>query len=403
MKSDHRIGIAASLESRRQIIELILLAIPIAIGINLLSSLIDSSTALSWKAYSGPSALILIPILALSSYIWTARETTLELQAVIAINKNTNTILQIPRYAFSEELARVTQAVFLENRALKKIWDEHALRDLPSTAAPSSTKQDPQTSPETVQPLISYYSIVEIDEDESRTVKRSEQLLVEAIEFVLIRQLSLHLNEYFKKFSSEDSKIEELGRNKISDVLLQNRFLELLSRSWDERPIFAEANIPTPKDGRKVVEIRGTDGSIYSRFVLTLPNRTSVSRPQDGYLTLDTPRFVLKIEIDFKAIHKTLPRGFSSAYMGYPSVDIDAYKTTVRVVFELKRAAFLRTTNWEYFKWIDSLFDRLTKCLNFEDFLKQIAWEAASTDMRIQAVKSKKTSTNPGANNSTIQ
>jgi len=368
------LGIAASLQSRREIAEIFIVAALFGLGINLLSSYISDSTTVGWMKIAEIGFLVIVPTIYLVGSIWKNRKASTEVELVVLLHREKNSVLAIPRYKFSESLAKVTDAVFLENSALKKQWDNEPLG---SVREPKDVPPDAQN--QNLDRKVKYISIVRVPDNKvGKAKKKSEVLLCEAIEFVIIEELSMHLSSYFKRYSDDDAQIAEVTRKDISKALLENRFLEMLTKDWVDRPIFTESGISYPTEGT-LCAIHGSDGSMFSRFDLMLPVDTRISRPSPGKLKLENGRFCLDISVVFDGYSAVFPRGFAHAYLGERTTNIASYKVNVSVDFRLKLLGLVSLSGWEYYHWVDSFFDRINNNLNFEHFVNKISWDSTAT------------------------
>lgn len=147
--------------SRRNLIELIVVTILLALGINLVAG------QLLALAIVGSSVLVLvgailciISVLYLTARLFGRRIKSYTYDAFIIYNKK-NEIVPVPRYEFSEEVSNYIKGAFVENPALETVWKKEPLKD---------------------------FSALDYAKDKSKRPK-SGQLLTEAAEYFLLSSL----------------------------------------------------------------------------------------------------------------------------------------------------------------------------------------------------------------------
>lgn len=281
-------------------------------------------------------------------------------------DKKENTILKVPRYRFSSEIVKHLDAAFAESLDMKAIWEREPLKN------------------DTVGDLVQWEN------------NRSRQLIHEAIEYFIIEELSFHLSEYFNKTNFEKEYIQEIGREQVPEVLIENRFLQLFSKSTDERAAF-EMKKDVEKDseqkeyvinGKKVIVKVGetvaafaVNGAVYRRFDLVLPLGTKVKRLGRHHISIETDRFSLGIKtvVDDEM---DLPEGFEDYYLklqGPASMRYAAFEVKLEITVRFKVKNFFLKNKWEYFHWLDSFFERLNSNFSKDSFFEKINWYSAFT------------------------
>ena len=150
--------------------------------------------------------------------------------AVIISNEN-NRPIGIPRYDFSEELSKVFNASFAENESLKEKWNNERLVKYNSKDNEKSENVEKRGGD------TEYISIVRTDESFIE-IGGSEDILIEATEFVILDYLSKHLDSYFNDVEERDKEVVKIERKDIPKILIENRVLSTLSKPLDERDVF---------------------------------------------------------------------------------------------------------------------------------------------------------------------
>lgn len=378
-------NILAYLLSRKaDLIKLILGAFILALGTSLLANYLTDwlSDKMNVVLIISISLISLVVLYFVYSLLKDTKK-SISIESVIVIDPKNKEIFPIPRFEFSERLNRTMKAVFLENEALKKYWED----DFKSKKA--NEKKEPidkkaNGEEQNSDKKVEYFSIVRIDrkEDEQKKEKKSDVVLEEAIEHVIIDQLSIHLSTFFNDYSNEDQLITELTRKDIPDILLKNRVVNLLSTPFEDRAIFVKAGIADkPREEGEVVSIFGSDGSKYERFDLVLPKGSKVSRPKRCSLEIDNKRINFKIEMKNEGFGSTLPHGFEYNYLGVIDRDLVVKKLDIALTYTIKPLSLLYSSKWNYHDWIDSFAERLEEFASVDKFVERINWDSTLTSI----------------------
>ncbi len=224
-----------------------------------------------------------------------------------------------------------------------------------------------------------YIAIVKTSSEDGGFEMRSSPLLIEAIEFAVLKELSLHLSSYFNDYQGSGDRLIELTREHIPDVLLKNRVLALLTTPIEERPIFRKSGIHKNPPKGTVHSIWSRDGVMFERFDLIVPSGSKLDRPEQGRLELTTKRGVVRITIRCHGFNANLPRGFESLYMRAPHCSVLPLAVDIQVETRLKLIALLTPRGWDYYRWMDSFAEWIVHEAHFPSFLANIGWERALT------------------------
>lgn len=386
------------LNQRKELVQFILIAVLLALGVNVLASILPKMLAINdLQSLLLGVFLVLVGIIYLVVLIVRARTGKTVVNTAVLYDRKSKMIVAPLHYDFAFELSRVLQAVFQENAALKKIWDSNPLA---SWHIPAKEESEMTSDEQHEENKVQYFSIIKINEDKTENPSRSAQLLIEAAEFVVLEQLSNHLSEYFDHIECGDG-IKELSRKDIPHILLENRVLSLLTTPIEERAIFTESGINQAPEEGEIVSIRGSDGSAYERFDLALPTGTTVSRSKDGSLVLDAKRVSLKIKCVYEGFSEVLPMYFEQGYIGMPSRSVDALKLDIEIETNIRLRALFSFTEWRVFKWIDSFPGRISSYADFDEFKSKVGWSTAFTSFHISHAfrKAKKSSAHEAEEN----
>ncbi len=354
--------LASILKSRGAIVELFIAAVILAIGVNLFAAAIatffdSNANALVWLS----SALIFLSIGLIGRRTISTTRVSRTFEGFIYYSGSENKLIEIPRYEISEQLSLYIDGLFAENEAPKKLWDSDPISKTFDRDAKAGVFKKRATA--------------------------AGQLLIEATEYFVLQKLSLHLSDYFNRVEVDGHRLEKLTREDVPSVLFKNRFLDTFSRPMQERAAFVDNMLKKKvsfgevgSEFGEVVFSYSADGPHYAKFDLVLPSGAKVSRTQSGCIEIDTPRFCLKIEVEFAGFGAVLPRDFERLYLDRPnSDDTNAFALNVVTDIKFKALSLLFRSGWQYHNWLDSFLDSLEKDFSMNEFFCQIDWNAAAT------------------------
>lgn len=304
----------------------------------------------------------------------------ISLKSVIMFEKGN--VLPIERYDFSEKLSETLYAVFIENEALLQAWKE----DFKSVIQ-DGNKQNPKiekSSDSKSKKPIQYLSIIRMNSPiEERIETKSQKIVKEAVEYILLEKLSTHLSTYFSDIPDDDEMLIEYTRSDFPEILLKNRIINLLSTPFEDRPIFLKAKLKKEEIEGEIIAFGGSDGSRFSRFDLVLPKKSDVTRKDDGGLLITSTRLILEIDVTYDKFNTVAPRGFEELYIRKGSRDISLDMVDIEISVKIKPLSLLFNKGWKYYNWIDSFVSRIDKDFSFDSFIKRIDWENALTNFII--------------------
>lgn len=342
--------------SRKNLIEVIMIAVFLGLGVNLIGGYVFGVTEITPRGYVLIGiVLCIISVLYLAFRLITQRVQSRSYEGFLVYDNKRNDIVLVPRYEFSEEICRYKRAAFLENISLKAQWE--------------------------MEPLSSLFRYDDLDEETIiRKPPKAAQLLSEAVEYFILSGLSIHLTDYFSDINLARKNLKVYRRQDIPDVLLNNRFLEMFSRPMEDRPTFV-GEILGEKEGGTVVMQDSEAGAIYESFDLTLPKGSTVRRVEANKVVIDTRKLKVSITIRFDGCCTVLPREFHEVYLGIDDwIDtIDDAEVNVNIVTRMKLPALFSPAGWRYYGWIDSFLDKIDEDLSKDTFFKRLGWESALT------------------------
>jgi hypothetical protein len=386
MDNDKKGIISLLLTKRSDFVKLILGAFILALGTSLLANYLTYllKNQMVWVAIlSGGFIVSVLTYLVLSIISENTRE--IEIDSVIVFDRKNKSVFPILRYEFSESLNETLTAVFIEDEALKKYWEDdfkdekekkpHNGRNT-ETHKPEDTKE---TSLKEMSNNVGYFSIVRVTADDVEEKTKSNKILEEAVEYIIIEQLSTHLSTYFNDYDEHDKLIKEYTRSDFPEILLQNRIINLLSTPFEDRAIFVKAGMTENPPEGEIVSIYGGDGSRFTRFDLVLPSGSTVKRPSDGVIVLENKRISLRIEVHYDGFTATLPGGFEHNYLGIIDRELDARQLNISLSYRIKPETLFFRSKWNYHNWVDSFAKDLFEFASFDNFIEKINWETTFT------------------------
>lgn len=343
------------LSGRTNLIEVIIVVIFAALGINLVTDGLILHTGLTPLASVVLGLVVcLISIFYFVARVFGRRTRFRCYEGFFIYHKKNNKVMPVPRYDFSEDLSQYLKAAFFENKALKSIWEKEPLRDV-------------------------------FLQKKLRTFK----LIREATEYFVLSKFSTHLTDYFNDDKFRKENLKEFQRNDVPDVLLKNRFLELFSKPMEDRPPFVDKSLDKKGDGKTVAAY--IDGAIYERFDLVLPKESVVRRVSENKVAIETKRFIINIAVRFDGVNAYIPLDFEEHYLSVddPIKNILEFCFFVDVQVFFKFGALLSRTGWGYYQWIDSFLEVLDKSISQSAFFESIGWNTAMTVIKCLTAKPK--------------
>lgn len=338
--------IADLLAFKANLFEILIIAVLVALGVNILAyGLIGY---LNFSFFQSATIGFLLVILGALVFLRNAHPINSGMysyKGLVCLEEDTNDLLAIEGYDFTEEVSRYIKALCAENKAFLKIWSD--------------------------EPIGSGLSF----EDNKAIHKKpkSHVLLIEAIEYYVLRKLATHLSGHFNNNALvSEEYLVKLERKNIPEILLGNRFIDMFSRPMEEREQFLDHG-SHPSHG-KVVYAFGRDGAIFDHFEMILPKGSSIVRENDSSISIITNRFKLNFRSEFRGWNTNLPRRFESLYMGKEFRSISSFGVGLTVSVDFSAKSLLTAKGWEYYWWLDSFLGKLEQSFSINNFLSQISW-----------------------------
>ncbi|MEU8061787.1 hypothetical protein [Microbispora bryophytorum] len=328
--------------ARRRIFELASLVIALSLAANLVSSVLFDLWGARLSLFVGLSVMTAC----FAYYVFTqTRERSYELRIEAAFASdwdNSHKPLALPGYRFSEEFAQILNATLSENAALRNQWESHPLGHSRSTVSHRGTTQD----------------------------SASFRLVREAAEYVILRELSHHLDRHFNRGHFNPELLVEVTRDQLSDILMSNRVLEMISRDIKDRPgMFDRLDANNGKNYGSAFQ--------YALFRLTLPKGSKLRRLASGALLIDGPALRLEISTAMNGANPYFYPLFVTHVMGREYKDTGRWKIDFRISAKIKKPLVIPASRWPYHSWFESFTQRLEHKFAYKSFFADINWPAS--------------------------
>lgn len=348
--------------NRRNFIEIIIIAVLIAIGVNLITDSLLALKMSSTLAISIGVLLCLVSILYIAIRFFGKRIKYCSFRAFLIYHNKKNEIIAVPRYRFSEKIHWFLQASFIENAALKKIWEKYPLKNL------------------------LYFK----NEADFHDCWRCVQLVSEVTEYFMLNMLSTHLSNYFNFEKLKKKNLKKYRREDVPQVLLSNRFLELFSRAMEDRPSFVNNALNENNAEKKgeTVGLYNHKKGLYERFDLILPKKSKIQRPDRNKIEIDTKKLKISMTIRFVEDKMGNPNWyFTENYLGIDFILLTEFYLDINLKIFMKLGGLFTKIGWEYYRWIDSFLENIEKEVSRNKFFERINWEAALTVLQCSNIK----------------
>lgn len=332
---------------RASVIELLIVALVAAFGVNLASSFLVSWIQ-EWITLMLGILLISAAILYLVYVRFRSETRRIRIQGFVVVDTHKAELIEVPEYELASDAARYLAAAFKERPALQRQWEsEPPTDDYRFDSAPGL----------------------------------GHKLMNELAEYLLLERVSTTLIDHFNTSRFKKNKLREYERNDLPQILLQNRFLELLSADMKDREGFDSTVDDVPSNGTVVMQF--SNGHIYNRFTLTLPTDCSVNRDEDGSLLISSPVLELRLLARISPYGMVLPHSFEHLYLGKLFDSTEPCELTFELSIKLKRHKLMRREARNYAIWVEEVIKDLNTSFSSELFMEEINWRTIAAVARV--------------------
>lgn len=337
---------------RKNIIDIAIIAMIISIGANIISDLILDTFEIENFKKGAAGLLFIIFGVSIAFFREIPKiDGSFVIKGVLPVLKN-NELLKIKRYKFSEQMKHNVDALNLEVKSLKKIWEERKFFDIRNQNGSST------------------FCITEAGE-----------LSVEAIEYYVLKLMSINLGDYFNAMNLDDKLLSSFKRKDIASIFVGNRMLDALSRPMSERDVFFDMD--DVKHDDTVCTVFGANGIIYNKIDLKLPRGSKIERIAHGKIKFHTKKMSILFEVLPPQFSAFVESEFCSNYMGIKFSDVNFYHCGIKVNVSFNRLQMLLPSGWKQYEWLDGFISKLYDSISFEKFKKEIGFDTALTSLII--------------------
>lgn len=324
---------------RKGIAELLLFAVGLALAVNLISAAIISylNPILTWV--SALFALLACFVIGIKMRL-SSRSEIVCIEAGVAIDNRELCIVDTIGYEFGNDVARVARAAFRENRAFWEQWKSYP-PELGNHSLSTTANEHP-----------------------------GFRLLREICEASVLLRLSNHLADFF---SNRDlGELVVLGRNDLSDVILQNRVLELISRDLHDRIAFKEY-IGEFSLSESVVSSSRESGELYEKISLTLPDGSRVAREGDC-IVIENKWILISLLVHPTGVSASFSPDFLECSTGRGFDEVSTFEMHIEAAVKVKWHLLLSRRGISYHEWLESFFDQLASECDVRENERRLKW-----------------------------
>lgn len=342
---------------RAQAIQLVLVGLVLALGVNLIADYADSRFSRAMSFLIGVVAVGVALGLALRS-VYQPRPRYRQFEGFFIYDRRENVLVgHHSGYQLGHALARYIEAGLVEDGQINAIWDRNPISLMPKRG------ENGQGNP-----------------------GRSLDLVRQACEYFVLRSFSTRLRDHFTSGEYGKDELATLSHTDLPEVLLQNRFLRTFAEPMEDRPTF-----PPNETARDTIEVSELGGALYERFELVHPKGWRVVRSGAEGIEIKTKRFVLRVEPRCDGYAVNLPPLYLSHYVRLEqeiyekNLRFVALKIDVSIEIAPRRAWLMTSRGWRYYRWIDQWIADLEPQISLSTHLEEIGFYGAETTVQMLA------------------
>lgn len=342
------------IKGKEQNIEVLIISVIVALGINLLSTgltslfNLDNNTLLLIIIGSVLSILVifLYMILRIKSF-----DSVTEINGCFIFNKRKKDILPINNFQVSIDMKDYLNALLLERKDEKEKLDKCDYINSEDCYAPNEFEDD-------------YF----------------KNIISSLIEYLILNNLSSYLNDYYNETTDN---VIEYNINNLPDEIKNNIFLSTIAKDISTRDVFGRKNIGLSEICRKndsgdeeVFISRTSDGYIYNKFIMLLPKYSKIYKDYINELTIDTRYYKIKIRWYFNYYGSNVDNEFYQYVLKKKrNWDYDDdFNFQIQVDVSFKPSLIFNKNKMKHYAWLDEILNNLIDYFDYNNFLEQINW-----------------------------
>ena len=336
-------------EQKKYIFNLVLVSIILALAVNLLATGINNFNILPpWLLIVISLGIFLICFVSYKIYEIKSNTKVLNMNGFFVTDNKEKKLMAIPDYSISENMSSNIMSAFYEDKGLENIWKNSNIG--------ISTKQEKNgvlfASP-----------------------SPATKLLIELMQYCILSKISMFVSDYFNNLHM-NGDIESYDREKLSELVLKNRFIKLFSEPMENRQAFNKNAKKQEKQSGQIV-CAYSENAYFHKFEFNLPKKTVVRQKDANTIEFNMNNFVVTIKVLFAGFNTFIPPDLLIWYAGindYTSRDYKEYRFDVKISIKQKVKTMFTHVKWVEYDWIDGLVQCLFDYLDKKTFLENINW-----------------------------
>lgn len=327
---------------KSEIMEIVLVTILTALGINLVSSSIFMLDDIKNIIIMLIGIIICIGVIV---YYLKTKVKSMNVNKIIegniivdVTNKNIHKSLE---YSSSYHISENIKAVLLEDEEIKKKYN-NSLENIEEYYEDSTKLQN------------SYFGYV----------------VNSAIEYEIV-------DSFTDSIYLRDKDVKTFDLNNAPKDILDNIFIKILSKNYKEREGFKHCDEEVEEEGAELFSLKSDEGYIYNKFSIEFPKDASISKNKNK-LIIKSNICKLTIEWGIDYAHMPFPdMEFYNHFSPEDKINYDdiEFSYFVEINVEYKLLSMFSKKSNGYYSWIEYLVNEITKEFDFEDCLKRNSWD----------------------------
>lgn len=334
---------------RAEILEIILIAIILALGINLISSGISAIVDIKNILVILIGTAICISVIL---YYLKIKIQSMGINKIvvgnIVLNVKNKRLYGILQYRSSYQIKDYINAILLEN---KEISNRYA---------------------KSVKNIENYY-----ESDYKLQNSYFSYIVNSAIEYQIINLLidAIYLR---------NGDIQELDLNSVPKNIADNVFVKVLSRDWRKRKVFI--NCDEEVEDEELVYLKTDEGYIYNKLVIRIPKNSTIEKYKNS-LVVKSKLYKITIQWGIENGHLPFPDMefynfcFSDEEINFNDIEF-SYFIDIKVEYSLL-AIFSKKAIKENL-WVENFINTIIEDFDYDDCLKRNSWELLKNIQRIK-------------------
>lgn len=320
------------------------------------------------------SACILITIVVIACLIslFRLRIARISSKSIVAIKRD-GTFPHVFEYQSLANIYHYLDSCIKENEAYKKNWMESF------SNFKHELDEDSKKIVERIdQAIPSGYSFL-ANIDVEPVIPDAVSFIRDAVECEFLDWLSRITLSYYN--DEEKKTIPHLDRSDIADYLLQNKVLDLLSRSITDRANFVKINIKK-EDLKYIYSVTdNTTGISYERFELLFPIDTRIKRVTEDTLSIKNGLYEIRFKTEMNTGREQLPSGYSELIFKETTSNVDVFAMPLSIEIKLSPLHFVTGLHQKKYNWLNQVSSAFEEHFSFESHLNRIGFDQAKTVM----------------------